>query len=439
MNFNSVAAKLRKPILFGLLGAAGCFLGQLIAEAWQAAIGIRPVLEWFDRTFGGDVQNERLVYNLLRTPVATAFTAMGFCLLLMVGQNLYLRRGIASVWQVATAVLGGLLSGWVAGFLAEIIFQIVLRAVSNALVIEVVRVIAWTVFGVATAAGVSLVVPNLRLTRALIGGVVGGIMGAIAFIVVLHVLGWFSLGTFAEIAARLIGMPTIGLCIGAMIALAEMLLSSANLEVGYGAAFTDSRIIPLGASPVRVGSSRERCAVYRKDLAPIALEYRIEGGKILLQDGVTGATQTITPGHSLQIGTLILRIAGGTGAPVVASPAPVAAPPAAVPVVQRSQAVASPSAAVLRLRRNDGQTVVVVEGTPLTNHDILRPGMPNASFAELARNPKDPTMLGLKNVSGVEWQVWSPQGTVNTLPVGRSARVAAGTTIDQGGVRLTMI
>ena len=52
--------------------------------------------------------------------------------------------------------------------------------------------------------------------------------------------------------------------------------------------------------------------------------------------------------------------------------------------------------------------------------------------AEVIRNPQDPNVMGLKNLSNKDWQTTMPDGSSNTVPPGRSVRLAYNVKINFG-------
>jgi len=55
--------------------------------------------------------------------------------------------------------------------------------------------------------------------------------------------------------------------------------------------------------------------------------------------------------------------------------------------------------------------------------------------AAVSRNPKDPTMMGLQNLSSSTWKAALPNGDFREIPSGRSVRLVSATRIDFGLVQ----
>jgi len=87
------------------------------------------------------------------------------------------------------------------------------------------------------------------------------------------------------------------------------------------------------------------------------------------------------------------------------------------------------------LRLSNGKTVSLADGVKLSAADI--PGLQASAgntVAEVGRNPNDPNVLGLKNLSRTAWTAMvANQNRVQIAP-GRNVRIAAGTKISFGSV-----
>jgi hypothetical protein len=81
-------------------------------------------------------------------------------------------------------------------------------------------------------------------------------------------------------------------------------------------------------------------------------------------------------------------------------------------------------------------SIPLAPGRKLTARGLMgmRGTPPGTPAAEVGRNPNDPAVLGLKNLSGLTWSVRFPAGPERQITPGRSVRLAAGTRIDFGVV-----
>lgn len=85
---------------------------------------------------------------------------------------------------------------------------------------------------------------------------------------------------------------------------------------------------------------------------------------------------------------------------------------------------------------SSGQNIYLTVGMKLTEIDI--PGLKSNSFdgavVEVNCNPKDPTTLGLKNLSHQSWAALTASGERRQIDSGRSIKLAVGTKINFGYV-----
>lgn len=87
----------------------------------------------------------------------------------------------------------------------------------------------------------------------------------------------------------------------------------------------------------------------------------------------------------------------------------------------------------LHLKR---QVIPLTNGTRLSPQEIsgLEPQNADNIVAEVSHNPKDPTVLGLKNCSHRAWLATLPSGEQKQIDPGRSIKLAASTKINFGSV-----
>jgi hypothetical protein len=87
-----------------------------------------------------------------------------------------------------------------------------------------------------------------------------------------------------------------------------------------------------------------------------------------------------------------------------------------------------------------GRTLPLDDDARLTSTDI--PGLQGSTssiVAEVSRNPKDPAVLGLKNLSRGAWSARMASGEVRTVMPGKSIKLEAGTRINFGPVQGTVV
>jgi hypothetical protein len=338
----------------------------------------------------------------------TGLLAAGLSLALVVGQNYYLRRPLLAARQGAIVLVGGLAAGVIAGVLGQALFSVVSQYEG---VGRAGRLIGWIILGGILGWGMAYVISNLSALRAAAAGAIGGLIGALAF-------AWISQDV-GDLAGRVAGAAILGFSIGLMVAIVEAAFRSAWLEIGYGA--KETRTVSLGAEPVTIGGDASACTVYARNAPAVALRYKLEQDQILCEDVAKGRTSSVQPGNRQVVGnlTVTVRAAGDAAQP---SPAAQAAPRA-------------PSGG-LSLRLSNGKTIPLSDGAKLSATDIpgLKPSNSGGAVAEVGRNPNDPTMLGLKNLSSVPWSATLVSRDLRKVEPGRSVRLEAGTKISFGSI-----
>jgi hypothetical protein len=77
-----------------------------------------------------------------------------------------------------------------------------------------------------------------------------------------------------------------------------------------------------------------------------------------------------------------------------------------------------------------------MDGAKLTATDIpgLQPSNAGGAIAEVGRNPNDPSILGLKNLSRTAWTATLANRDRVQVEPGRNVRIAAGTRISFGSI-----
>lgn len=375
----------QKALIFGGWGAAGGAVAALLCEM------INP-------NFRGSFFQQIFF-------TATLFGIIGGCigLAVLVGYANYMKRGFQISESINGGALPGLIAGGVAGALAEYLFGALGRG-------EILRVICWGVAGGLLGFGLSFRIQNLGLWRGLLGGAVGGVVGGILFVTLVKFL------QVTGATGRLVGFAAIGFCIGIMLVIAEAMFREAWLEVRYGP--KETRNVSLGVEPVSVGGDVNRCTVYARNTEGVAFRYKLDQGKITCEDVARRQTATVQPGHSQVVGnlTVTVKAAGSTAAAVIA--APQAAPR---------------SAGGFTLRLSTGKMVSLADGVKLSTGEIPSlQATTGTTVAEVGRNPNDPTILGLKNLSRTAWTATLANRDRVKVEPGRNVRVAAGTKISFG-------
>jgi hypothetical protein len=247
--------------------------------------------------------------------VWTALLAVGLCLALLAGQNTYLRRpplgGGAGL--LAGLVLGAVAAGFVSGSVGQGLYSLLLSAGVGSLGF----VVGWVLLGGLLGLGVSLFVPNLDRTKAVLAGLAGGLLGAVAYLAASNVGG--GLG-------RLGGAAALGFCIGLVVAIVEAAFRRAWLEVRFGGRETIT--VNLGPEPVKVGGDARLCTVWARGAPDVALRYFVRDGRVVCEDVPARTETTVGDGDVRTAGTVTLTVRTGTAsAPGDTAPRRPAAPP----------------------------------------------------------------------------------------------------------------
>lgn len=209
----------------------------------------------------------------------------------------------------------GVLLGFLSGALAECLFQVLLSPRSSVLFTETLRAIAWGLAGAGLGLTLSLVVPNLKKSRASLFGFAGGVGGGIGFIFVNAALQSMlgpndsSAGQeFADIAARLVGTSIIGLFVGLSVAVAEATAKEGFLRVIWGPG--EYTRVNLGEKPVTVGSSRESTIRMASSAGypPIVATFSLQKGQATMVNHMSRSTHPLRNGNKLTLGTVVIEV-----------------------------------------------------------------------------------------------------------------------------------
>ena len=376
----------RKALVFGAWGALGGAIGSLLGEI-------------IHQQQGSEIQ--------LIIMTALWFGIVGVCIgvAILVGYSNYLKRGLKIGESFKDGALIGLIAGAVAGGAAQFLYGSLGRG-------EFLRITCWGIGGGLLGLGLSYRIQNLGLWRGLGGGAVGGVIGGALF--VLLVVSLQMGGTLGRIS----GIAVIGFFIGLMIVLAEAIFREAWLEVRYGP--KETRNVSLGKEPISVGGDVNACTVYARNAPAVAFRYKLDQGRITCEDVAKGQTSTVHPGSSQVVGNLTVTVRAAGAAAQAAT--------VAQPVTR--------SAGGFSLRLSTGKTLPLTDGVKLSTADIpgLQASTAGGPIAEVGRNPNDPSILGLKNLSRAAWTATLANRDRVQVDPGRNVRVAVGTKISFGSV-----
>lgn len=407
----AVYGPLQKVIPGGVFPLSGSAAGRarfsemLPKVGEQVASGIKSPLDP-EKVF----QVSQLRALLLAVSFWTGMLSMGICLALIIGQNRYLDRRLLSIKSGVGGALGSFVAGAVAGatgLLAAFmlhkfgVLATMLLDVAKALPFDIAeRFVAWGVLGGLIGAGMASFVPNLKRVRAAAGGGIGGLMGAIGLTWTASLLGVET--------GRIMGAVILGFFVGLMVGLVEAAFRKFWLDISYG---RESRTVNLGLEPVSIGSEQGSCTIYARNAAPVAYRYRLDQGGVVCEDIATGRTMAVSPGDRKVAGIVTITVCAGA----------------------KTQAQPQKSVA-FSLQLSNGQTVSLEVGTQLMPAVI--PGLESRAgsriIAEVVKNPNDPAVLGLMNLSHRTWSATPVGGEQKQVESGKSVKLAAGTKIGFG-------
>jgi hypothetical protein len=336
---------------------------------------------------------------LLAIGVWTMVIAGGIGLLIVVGQQLYVRQSWVSLSGGGLALGGGFLAGLAGGILGQLFFQFMPATTAWE---AVGRILGWSLLGGLIGLGMTLSVPNLKWHRGLLGGLLGGFLGALAFQVISGI---------GSLPGRWIGAAILGLCIGLMVALAELAFRRWWLEIAFGP--REVRTITLGAATVGIGGDENLASIFVPGALPVALRYYIQEDRVLCEDVATRQTTEVMPGEQRQIGKVTIKVC--------------------------SAASARQSGYALQL--SDGKGLRLGEGMPLTADDLrgLQPQGADGAVALVGQRPNDPRTLVLRNRSRQVWTIRKADGNVQTVEPGGGVELAVGVQINFGQVHGTLM
>ena len=160
-------------------------------------------------------------------------------------------------------------------------------------------------------------------------------------------------------------------------------------------------------------------------LAAAILKAReISPNRSILQPSVIFGTGMVQPSANVPVA---VRVSPVVNVPIPA-PAPISAPSKAPAMAGGSEVNGAN-----RLRVGS-RYLVIVAGLRLLEHQV--PGLTaqtrGGPVAEVTRNPNDPAVLGLTNLSTTAWETVTSSGTRRQIATGQTIKLAAGTKIDFG-------
>ena len=386
---------LKKALQFGISGAVGGFVGNLITEPFMQGItgsesvfdSVLSTARWFGLVDGG---------------IATA---------IMFGYYYYIKGKPQIKQALKNGGLFGLIAGAISGAIAEGIYSGIGDG-NN----ELLRVICWGIAGSLLGLGLAQRIPNLGALRGLGGGGVGGVLGGCLFILFAYNLS----GT----AGRLAGCAAIGFWIGIMLVVAETLFNRAWLVISYDTGA--NRTLTLGAEPVTFGSDENLSIICIPNVSPLAMRFELEAGQIVCENVDSGAVSYLRSGDQKRIGNCTITV-GNSDLP---APTPTNIPPT---FISDQPAVNSFTSGQFSLKLGS-RVIPLSAGTQLFTSDIpsLTAAASNGLVAIVTSRSRNELSLGLTNLCDRAWWATDIQGDIKMVEPETTLTLALGTQIEFG-------
>ncbi|MEG3928332.1 FHA domain-containing protein [Microcoleus sp. T3_D1] len=386
---------LKKALQFGISGAVGGFVGNLITEPFMQGItgsesvfdSVLSTARWFGLVGGG---------------IATA---------IMFGYYYYIKGKPQIKQALKNGGLFGLIAGAISGAIAEGIYSGIGDG-NN----ELLRVICWGIAGSLLGLGLAQRIPNLGALRGLGGGGVGGVLGGCLFILFAYNLS----GT----AGRLAGCAAIGFWIGIMLVVAETLFNKAWLVISYDTGA--NRTLTLGAEPVTFGSDENLSIICIPNVSPLAMRFQLEAGQIVCENLDSGAVSYLRSGDQKRIGNCTITV-GNSDLP---APTPTNLPPT---FISDQPAVNSFTSGQFSLKLGS-RVIPLSAGTQLFTSDIpsLTAAASNGLVAIVTSRSRNELSLGLTNLCDRAWWATDIQGDIKMVEPETTLTLALGTQIEFG-------
>jgi len=395
----NIIASFEKALRFAIWGAVGGAVGSLISEP------IHSLAKNYDFT--------SLSASLLE--VGFWFGVIGACIAvgLLMAISQYLKRG----FQISQALQGGIWVGLLAGAAGGVIAQYTYHTIGST---DFLRIVCWGIAGSLLGLGLSFRIPNLEQWRGTVGGLTGGLLGGSLFVLVV------SISEEAELVGRILGTMAIGLSIGLMLGVIEVIFREAWLEVQYG--IKETRTVSLGTEPISIGSDPKACTIYVCSAAPVALRYQIIQGQILCEDILAGTTYSLHSGDQRLLGTVMITVrAASSSLKFPDSSAPTSSQIFAA-TTQSQQISLQSQQLSLHIKKH---VILLANGTEIRSYEIpgLEPQAVDGIVAVVNCNPKNPTVLGLKNCSHQTWTATFANGKQKQIEPGRTIRLMSETRV----------
>ena len=387
----------KKALQFGISGAVGGFVGNLITEPFMQRLtgsasffdSVLSTARWFGLVGGG---------------IATA---------IMFGYYYYIKGKPQIKQALKNGGVFGLIAGAISGAIAEAIYSGI-GGGDN----ELLRVICWGIAGSLLGLGLAQRIPNLGALRGMGGGGVGGVLGGCLFILFAYNLS----GT----AGRLAGCAAIGFWIGIMLVVAETLFNKAWLVISYDTGV--NRTLTLGSEPITFGSDENLSIICIPNVSPLAMRFQLEAGQIVCENVDSGAVSYLRSGDQKKIGNCTITV-GNSDLPAATS---VQVPPA----IRSEKSAADSFTRSPFFLRLGSRVIPLTAGTQLFTSDIpsLKATASNGVVATVNSRSSDELSLELTNLCDRAWWATDIQGDLKMVEPESTLTLAVGTNIEFGEI-----
>ncbi len=395
MNRNLSA--LKKALQFGISGAVGGFVGNLITEP-----------------FMHDLNNSKSVFDsVLSTSRWFGLVGGGIATAIMFGYYYYIKGKPQIKQSLKNGGLFGVIAGAISGAIAEGVFSGIGDGEN-----EILRVICWGIAGSLLGFGLSKRIPNLGALRGLGGGGVGGVLGGCLFILFAYSLS----GT----AGRLAGCSAIGFWIGIMLVVAETLFNKAWLVISYDTG--GNRTLTIGAEPVTFGSDENKSIICIPDVSPLAMRFKLTAGQIVCENFDSGAVSYLRSGDQKRIGNCTITV-GNSDLPAATS---AQVPPSIISPKSSADSFTSDQFSL----KLGSRVIPLSAGTQLLTSDIpsLTATASNGVIATVISRSRNEISLGLTNLGDRSWWATDSQGDIKMVEPENTLTLALGTKIEFGEI-----
>ncbi|MFH0782133.1 MAG: hypothetical protein V2B20_09320 [Pseudomonadota bacterium] len=266
-----------KNLFYAGFGFVGGCAGSLLAELIRA--GGRSS-SWF--------------FTVLLVACWSAVAAATISLSLVWAGEKYNRRPKFPKEKAWASLWGGAFAGLIGGGIAQAIYS--LNLADSKLMHFFFQSGCWGVAGALIGWRLARFIPNMSISKALLGGFTGGFVGGMAFLMTTIYV--------TEVFGRMIGLGILGASLATCFVVAETLFRSASLGVIW--APNEITTITLGKTPITIGGGDDH--VYISSLPQRSMSIIMENGVIICTKTDNNQTTQLKDGSQIQVGKIMIKI-----------------------------------------------------------------------------------------------------------------------------------